>query len=345
MAIEERNGKFRAQVMIDGKRHNDTFDTLQAAKDWIEDQKRKGRRNDGVVQMPSRDSLASVIDAYCKEDGDWSRDKDDHLKKLKADLGHLALSRLTKPVIYDYIKAWKASPGNANSRISYLSSALQYAKHELHLCVRMDQFLEAREALCLRGLIGTSNARTRRPTEGELQELAAAFTGGDRAVDLPAILEILSLLPIRVGELCGIEWRDINHEKRTVLLRSRKHPDPKVKKMNDEVIPLYKVKGIDTYDLLVTNRQRFGNQEGPFPYRVQAVSNAMIQVRDNQTKIKDLHVHDLRAHAISAMLEAGVEPMMVMMISGHKNPTTFYKRYVRLDIEKVRKDMEKKMIA
>ena len=350
MAIEERNGTFRAQVMIDGKRLNDTFPTRQQAKDWIENQKRAGRRGD-AIQMPSKDTLASVIDHYlAAEDSDWSADKTNHLQVLKRDLGHLALSKLTEATIYDYISGMKVSRGRRNARMSFLHSALKHARYEMHLAPRLDQFSAARVGLAMKKKTGKSRERTRRTNAAEIRLVSEHHNAEDyRSLDLPAILEILAVLPIRVGELCvgddqrrGIRWDDINHEKRQVTLRSRKHPDSDERK--DETIPLLKVNGIDTYDLLVTNRKRFGNQEGPFPYRVKAVSNSMAKARD-AAGVEDLHVHDLRAHAITAMLDADVEPMKVMVISGHNNPTVFFKHYVRFDIEKVRADMEKKMAA
>ena len=204
MAIDERNGRFRAQVMIDGKRFNGphTFETKQQAADWIEDQKRKGRR-DEVIQMPSKDTLASVIDDYIAKEGNWSADKTNHLLVLKRDLGKLPLSKLTKPTIYDYISDMETSRGRRAARLSFLKSALDHAEISMHLVPRLGELEVARKGLAKKKIIGRSKARTRQTTAAEIKLVAEHHNSeDDRALDLPAILEILSLLPIRVGELC-----------------------------------------------------------------------------------------------------------------------------------------------
>ena len=331
------------------------FDTLQAAKEWKENQKRAGRRGD-TIQMPSKNTLVSVIDHYVAKNGDWSSDKTDHLNALKRDLGHLSLSKLTEATLYDYIADMDVSKGRRNARLSYLKTALKHARYTMHLAPRMDQFAAAREGLSMQKVIGKSKERTRKTDAAEIRLISEHHNAEDnRAVDLPAILEILSILPIRVGELCvgddlrhGILWTDIDHANRQVTLRNRKHPDRDESK--DEVIPLFKVvrdgKEIDPYDLLVTNRRHLGNHEGPFPFRVKAISKSMKKACRAAGITKDtLHVHDLRAHSITAMLEADIDPLDVMVVSGHKDTKVFFKHYVRPNIAKLAAKLERKMAA
>jgi integrase len=113
-------------------------------------------------------------------------------------------------------------------------------------------------------------------------------------------------------------------------------------------VPCFKVGDKDVFDLIVTNRKRYGNQEGPFPFSAQYVTDAMNVARSaaglNPDNLDErLRIHDLRAHAITRMLRAGVDPYDVMRVSGHKNVKTFFKHYVRPTVGDVRKAIEIRM--
>jgi hypothetical protein len=45
----------------------------------------------------------------------------------------------------------------------------------------------------------------------------------------------------------------------------------------------------------------------------------------------DLHLHDLRAHAVSSLLEAGMSIPQVALISGHRNWKILARNYARID--------------
>lgn len=349
-SFETRGNKVRAIVFISGKKQSETFATKKDAQMWATAQERRRDLGD-VVELPSHDTLAAVIKSYTTKDGKWAADKQQHLDKLASgDLGRLPLSKLNRSTIVDHIIGLELSPWNTNSRVSYLASALKFAKYKMKLTVRMGEFLDAREELGKAGhkAMGRSIERTRKTNQEEIDLIAGCAGDRSNSIDFAEVLGVLAVLPIRVGELLKIKWTDIDHKTRTVTLRNRKHPDPKVKARNDEVIPLLKVGGVDTFDLVVTNRAKYGNQDGPFPYLVRQVSSAMTEARkaaglgDSDDKLR---VHDLRAHAITKMLKAKVNPMVVMQISGHKNPVVFFKHYVRFDAEDVRQAVEEAMAA
>lgn len=347
--FEERGNKWRAQVWLHagkGGKPSKSFKTLADARLWATAKERERDLGD-VVMLPAKDTIASVID---RMGFNCSKSKAHHLKHIRSDLGHHPLSKLSRSVVCDYITKLGLAPNNARARMSDLASVVSHAKYKLRLAVRLGEITEARIELTKGGIIARAMARTRKTDANEIERIIEGHTYDDRAIDLPDVLEVLTVYPIRVGELCKLRWADIDHVNRTALLRQRKHPDPSVKERNDELVPLLKVgDDIDIYDLIVTKRARFRNHEGPFPYDVSQVSEAMNSARIKaglQGGFRDnLHVHDLRAHAITRMLKAGIQPMMVMMVSGHKNPTVFFKHYVRFDIEDVRIAMEKQLVG
>src|SRR5262245_994086 len=69
-SVEPRGDKIKAIVSIGNKRHSKTFHTLADAKLWARAQERARDIGD-VAALPSSDTLASVIDQYQKDDGDW----------------------------------------------------------------------------------------------------------------------------------------------------------------------------------------------------------------------------------------------------------------------------------
>lgn len=176
-------------------------------------------------------------------------------------------------------------------------------------------------------LAGKSGTRDRRPTAGEL---AAIIAYGDRrtgaSIDLGAVVRILSVMPLRLSEFIGIEWADLNDARRSVTLRSRKHPDVLEKEKSQEV-PLIAFGGVDTY-AMIAGRPRYFDR--PFPYHSTSVT-AAFAMATLRLRIVDLHLHDLRAHAISALLEGGLPIPQVALLSGHRSWRILAKNYSRID--------------
>jgi len=194
--------------------------------------------------------------------------------------------------------------------------------------VPLDQ-LEGAIAVCRQQqLAGRSLVRTRRPTQDELDRIIAAADDRPQAqIDLGAVVRVLSVLPLRLGELMGIQWDDIDRERRTVVLRQRKHPDRRVKESSVDVVPLINFRGVDTFDLVAGRPRYMGS---PFPYKTTSVTSAFADTV-MRLGIQDLHLHDLRAHALSSLLEAEVPIPQVALISGHRNWKVLARVYARID--------------
>jgi integrase len=130
-----------------------------------------------------------------------------------------------------------------------------------------------------------------------------------------------------MGELIGIQWDDLDEKRRTVILRGRKHPDRRIKEASVEEVPLIAFGDVDTF-ALISGRPRY--QPSPFPYKAASVTAAFAMAA-LRCGVVDLHLHDLRAHALSSLLEAGVPIPQVALISGHRNWKVLQRNYSRLD--------------
>src|SRR5262249_36934907 len=136
-------------------------------------------------------------------------------------------------VILGYVRGLGLAPGGVSTRLSYLREVLKAARDLWGVRVPIDE-LEGAIATARRlKLAGKGQARTRRPTEAELDKIIAFAEGQTRSmIELAPIVRVLRTVPLRTGELLGIEWPDLNADRRTTIIRGRKHPDVLVREAN-----------------------------------------------------------------------------------------------------------------
>lgn len=327
---QRSGGRWQAIIRRIDLRASRSFDRLVDAKAWA---RAKEREADLAGTMPGKmaGTLGPVIDRYEREmwhSKRWGGTKAAELRVLRRDLGDRLLSDLTRPAIMAYVKGLGLAPVGKASRLSYLREVLKTARDLWSLPVPLAEVDSAIAAARRLKITGKAKARTRRPAPGEIEAILAYADQQTRAViDLGPIVRILSVLPLRMSELLGIEWDDVDKARRTAVIRSRKHPDILVRETNDQEVPLITFGGVDTFKL-VDDRPRY--LPSPFPYLGTSVSTAFWHVAQ-RVQVRDLHLHDLRAHAISSLLEAGVEIPLVALISGHKDWKVLAKHYARLD--------------
>lgn len=328
--FRQRDGRWQAIIRRVDLKATKTFDRKADAQAWA---RARERAADLAEVAPAKvlGTLGPLIDRYDKEVWPvrrWGLNKANELRTLKADLGARLLSDLKPGVLVAYATGLGLSPGGVSTRLSYLREVLKTA-HALWGTPVPLADVDAAIATAKRlGVAGKSGVRARRPMQEEIERvIAVADARGQTEIDLPVVIRILSVLPLRVGELLGIQWSDISEKRRTVMIRSRKHPDARVKETNHQEVPLIAFKGIDTF-ALVADRPRY--LESPFPYKRPSVSVAFHQCA-LRAQVMDLHLHDLRAHALSALLEAGVPIPQVALISGHRNWKVLARHYARID--------------
>lgn len=328
--FRQRQGRWQAIIRRVDLKATKTFDRKADAQAWARAQERDADLA-GVAPAKIIGSLGPLIDRYDKEVWPvrrWGLNKANELKTLKADLGARLLADLKPSVILNYASGLGLSAGGVSMRLSYLREVLKTAKALWGTPVPMAEIDAAIATAKRLGIAGKSGVRARRPMQEEIERvIAVADARGQTEIDLSVIIRILSVLPLRVGELLGIQWSDLSEQRRTVMIRSRKHPDARVKETNHQEVPLIAFRGVDTFALLA-ERPRY--LESPFPYKRPSVSVAFHQCA-LRAQVLDLHLHDLRAHSLSALLEAGVPIPQVALISGHRNWKVLAKHYARID--------------
>jgi integrase len=318
--FQVRNGRVRAIIRRPNLTASKTFSRLADARLWARMKEREADLAD-VVPGRAQGTLGDLLDRYEREVWPvkrWGKSKAYDLKALEADLGPTPLAAITKQTVIDYAQTLAQRmdrPGIA-TRLSYLRTVLTVARDLWGMTTPVAALDEALAVAKLHKITGRGVPRTRRPLPEELDKIVDYAEASKKStVDLGEIIRVLEVLPLRIGELVGIEWDDLRPDERAVVIRSRKHPDRRVKEVNDDVVSLIKVGKVDTYDL-IAGRPRYYTR--PFPYAASTISNGF-WMATTALGIKNLHLHDLRASAISVLLALGTPIPVVASISGHKN--------------------------
>lgn len=316
-SITKRGKKYRALVRMKGVSKCKTFQTKSAARTWatrIEaelDQASTGSR------LPLKGwAMASLIDRYIedvKENKHWGAGKDSAFNVLKRHLGERPATSFGVDMLLSYANVRRregVTDSTIASDISYLSSVVKYARNSLRLDLPEDAIKEARNALADSGLLSMSEERDRRPTEGELALLHAYFDRSWSKIPMADIIDFAIHSGMRRGEIARILWDDLDTEKRTVLIRDRKHPQKKLG--NHQTVPLLN----ESFDIVM--RQKRTDDPRIFPFSAQVISDTFIRACKSKG-VKDLRLHDLRHHALSILFEQGYQIQEVALISGHRS--------------------------
>jgi len=190
------------------------------------------------------------------------------------------------------------------------------AVHELDISSEaVDLARIALKRLCL---IGKGTERDRRPTWGALNRLFRCFDDNERlTLPMTRIVQFAIATAMRLDEFCRVEWRDLDVERRMLLIRDRK--DPRNKTRNDQRIPLFDATGFDAWALVMAQGKHLGKLEGKiFPYNSRSVGTAFRRACIEVT-VKDPHFQLLCHVGTSRLFKAGFAIQQVSLVNGHKD--------------------------
>jgi integrase len=328
--------KWRALVRRKGyKTQCRTFRVKAEAERWAREVEAKMDAGAELAD-PRGLTVGQVVDAYrrLREDSRPIEDtsNEHYMLRRLADprwLGSRAAASLTPQDLVDFCTGRReegAGPYTLNLEVSKLGTAMRYAGVALRVQLP-DVVGAARPLLNHLGLIGGGGKRERRPTQDELERIVEhlARTRGTLFAD---IVRFAVATTLRRGELCRIEWRDVDEAKRLVLVRDRKHPRRKVG--NDEWVPLLG----EAWEIL-QRQPRVHGEPRIFPIGDSTVSKYFTEAC-RTLSIPDLHLHDLRHDGTSRLFEQGFAIQEVALVTGHKD-WRHLRRYTNLRPEDLHK--------
>ena len=263
----------------------------------------------------------------------------------RSSIGGKLVGELRAVDYLNHCKARKAAgtqPQTIAQDMTYLSGALKYAfeiweRPEAE--AGLDAYRKAKPQLIKEQLIAKSMPRDRRPTQDELDRLLAYFSQAPKKsrgdiIPMVPIVKFSYLTARRISETCRITWADLNHEKRTCVVRDLKNP--KGKGFHDE-FPLLG----EAWDIVMA-QPRTGARIFPFNPKS---CGAKYTLAKNALGIEGLHLHDNRREAVSRLFEQGFSVPEVQKMSLHKNATILLKNYTALKPEHLHLGPASKRVA
>ena len=322
---EKKHGKI---VHRFAKTHKKKAIAIAWAKLQVQEIEEKGHNTQRAT------GIGELLDLFIAERDLWDntgRTKQYVIRMLRdCNIAKVQTNRLTTSDLIQHCKDRKgagAKPVTIYHDIAYLRSVMKKAKPVFNIEANHAVFEEAVPVLIDMKLVGKSERRTRRPTEGELEKLKQGLLerenyrpNGPTRIPFVDILDFSVLTCMRIGEVCDLRWDDLNQENKTILVRNRK--DPRKKEGNHMIVPLLG----DSMDIIL---RRENKGELIFPYNSRSVTAGFQRVR-NSLGIEDLRYHDLRREGASRLFELGYSIEEVAQVTGHRNLNILWQVYTQL---------------
>lgn len=336
-SIRKREGSWVAEIRRTGhKSVSKSFPTKSLASEWA----RKVESEMDASQYRDSRTLNSItfgdlIDRYTKEIGavrPFGKNKAAVLKSLASTLGSCPLSSLNAERLNKYVderRAGGAGGVTVGIDLTYIGGILKTASAIWKMPVDQTAVSDARARLAHLGVSTKSRERTRRPTLDEIEQLCAHFRakGTRQRVPMVDVIQFAVATAMRLGEIIGLKWADLNETDRTIIIRDRKHPTEK--EGNDQEVPLLG----DAFDI-VQRQPRAA--ERIFPITEGTVSTLFPRAC-NALGINDLKFHDLRHEGVSRLFELGYSIEQVALVSGHRD-WKMLARYTQIKAKDLHRD-------
>lgn len=321
--IVRRGDAWRAIIRKRGHRtKTKSFSRVAAAKAWIAETEARMERAEITDQHYD---VGLLVKRYHDEIGplkSWARPYSAGILRVSKDLAGTTLHDLTAARLVAWARTRvrpsgePVSPATIAIEFQYLSAALHTAESLWRVTVNWTEFRRARAMLKHTGLHGKAKKRSRRFEPGELERIKACLRS---TMPMSDIIDFAIASCMRIAEITRIRWADIDYERRTVIIRSRKHPTNKAN--NDQVVPLLR----EAWEIV---QRQPKTDERIFPYNSRSVGTIFQRAR-NAAGVKDIRLHDCRHEGISRLFERGMQIHQVAMISGHEEWVQL-KRYTNL---------------
>jgi len=298
-----------------------SFDSKLEAEKWARDLEAQVDRFGAAPDTKILESttLGQLLERYQREISPSKRGSVQEIQRLdvlrRHDLAYRTLIGLSQQDIASFRdeRLQSVAPSTAVRELAILSHVLEVAIRDWGLPL-------ARNVVKLVRRPVIRNERSRRLTGDEEQRLLDGCDTGQ----LPYLKTLLILAietGMRRGELLGLRWSAISHNRRVITLAMTKNG-------SGREVPLSQ----RAFDALMDWKSRADvDQSTVFPMTPGALEQAWRRLLI-RSGIKALRFHDLRHEGVSRLFERGLNMIEVSSISGHKE-LRMLKRYTHLSAD------------
>ncbi len=266
------------------------------------------------------------------------------LGHIRYHLGHRPVGELTVKDITSFARTRHRNGGDSHLSpatiamdIGYLRDLLDYGANEEGTAHRLTELVLARRALRKAGLIAKARTVSRLPSDDEFLAILGSAAENRTEIPLRHVLRFLRATGLREGEALRILWKDLDEQRRVLLIPRRKHP----KAPRDKELPLLPNHGIDPLEELrlirglgPLRREAERNDGRVLPFAKGSIGAAMRRAC-RRAGIQDIRLHDLRHDAITAHVrKKKLSLPYIMLISGHDDVHSLI-RYTHLTADDV----------
>lgn len=295
------------------------FERKSDAKEWAA--RTEAALIDGVLSNVSNKTVADMIDRYIEEADPITNEKT-ILKDWRKLLGTLKLSNIRKAHVVEARKQLVTqrekrgnplAPATVNRRVALLSRVCRIAEQEWDWLTTNPCHIRA---------LREDNARDRLLSDTERGRLAQALIDHEESALLGFVL-VAEATGMRAGELVALRWDNVDTDTGLIEIIRSKNGDKRAVAVVGSALEW--LKEWKKNNALRFGGYVFGNETGfaPFYY-----SKAWCEVKAT-AKLENFRFHDLRHGFVTAALRAGMNPVMVQLVSGHKSGHML-KRYAHL---------------
>ncbi|MDD5365368.1 MAG: site-specific integrase [Gallionellaceae bacterium] len=336
MATIRKRGELQWQAIVKRKGWpvlRQTFPTKKEAQAWAGDREKEIRSGlTATTHLAEITTLGELAQRYRVEVLPTKRGHgfSPALAALNAALGKYALIAITSKRVAEYrdgrLKAGYAA-ATVKKELNLLSRLIDLAGKEWGIPVPANpcaMVSRPRE----------NNARERRLENDEEGRLLAACS-----VHMRLLIQLAVETAARLGELLSLQWKDIDLEKRVMVVRGLTVNGTQETKNKDpyRVVPLSPaavkvLQEVKALPLAISGRVFYW-------WRGSDSFNKSWRRACDRAGIENLKFHDLRHEATSRLFERGVfDSMEVASITGHKT-LAMLKRYTHLKAEELAKKL------
>lgn len=316
------------RLMLSGKTFSEsrTFAKRALAKDWASEREEQIRRDPASVMRADHRgvTIGALIDRYVDDRAAveaLGRSKAAHLRFLRShELAEVPALALTSQRLVAHVQARRAGGTGAstvNNDLIWLRVVFRYARTALGMPLDRNVIDDAAAVCRAERMTGSSNKRTRRPSDEELQRLAVWFHAprSERFSKIPMYLIMWFAIYScrRMSEIFSLRLGDFDREHMVWLVRDVKNPGGSA---GNHMEMLVTPRLLPVIDAIVAGVPRADDRL--LPFNAKTVGTYWGR-HVKMCGIEDLHFHDLRHEGCSRLAEDGMTIPEIQQVSLHES--------------------------